>query len=308
MKLNRLLPGVAAASFLFALGAPAGAYCLTHTCDPKKGVAACEYQGNCNVGGKPLYWASSIVTWDVQKDGSTTSDLSSAQLADAATKAFGRWQAVDCGGGQPPSITLVNKGPIDCAKPEYNKAQPNANVITFHDSKWPYTNSAIETLALTTVFFNPDTGEIYDANVEVNTDTTTNTSLFRIGPTDYPNVDLNAVLTHELGHFLGLAHSEDPTATMYSSYEPGMDTLESDDIQGICASLPPGRMTTDTTEPRHGFSSECAQPEGCCASAIGGKAPPSKSLGLWAFGLGLCALLGRTRLRRAVRSAPALPR
>ncbi len=41
-------------------------------------------------------------------------------------------------------------------------------MITFHDGPWPYENTGAETLALTTVFFSPDTGEIYDANIELN--------------------------------------------------------------------------------------------------------------------------------------------
>jgi hypothetical protein len=290
--------GLAAAAFALALSARAHAFCLTHTCDPTDPKQTCEFDGICNVSGQTLYWASSLVTWDVQKNDSLKSGITSAELDAVVSAAFVRWQHADCGNLTTPKITLEDRGPVACAKPEYNKTQPNQNVITFHDSPWPYTNAAIETLALTTVFFDPKSGEIYDANVEINTDTNT----FVVVKSESPDVyDLNAVLTHELGHFLGLSHSDVPGATMASSYDPDMDTLADDDVAAICASLPPARMTTDSTEPRHGFSTECGQPAGCCASTVGGKAPPSQALGLWAFGLGACAWLGRARFRRRLR-------
>jgi Matrixin len=304
LKLLRSLPSLFAASFALTISAPGHAFCLTHTCDPN--AQSCDFDENsCNIGGSQLYWASSVVTWDVQKDDSIKSGITSADLDLAVGDAFLTWENALCTGGKTPKIKLVDKGPVSCAKPEYNKSQPNQNVITFHDSAWPYTNAAIETLALTTVFFDPKTGEIYDANVEINTDKSHFVIASEEVPAKFPDVDLRAVLTHELGHFLGLSHSTFTGATMSSSYDSQMFILKSDDVAAICASLPPNRMTTDSDEPRHGFSTECGQPQGCCASAIGGRAPHSQALGLWAFGLGVCCWLGRARFRPGARSARA---
>ena len=291
------LPRLAAAGMVFAVSAHGQAYCLTHTCDLKK--AACEVVDGCNISGKTLFWVSSVVMWDVQKDDSK-SGITSAQLDSVVTSAFDRWQNAARAEGGHPRITLVDRGPISCGKAEYNQAQPNANVITFHDATWPYgADSAIETLALTTVFFNGDTGEIYDADVEINT----NQAEFALANPQYPEVNLNAVLTHELGHFLGLSHSAIGDATMFSSYMPGMETLKTDDIAAICASLPPGRMTRDTLDPRHGFSGDCGKPqEGGCAATIGNKPQPGQTLGIWAAGLGLCVWRGRARFTCCLRS------
>jgi hypothetical protein len=147
---------------------------------------------------------------------------------------------------------------------------------------------------LTTVFFDGDTGEIYDANIEINS----NLDDFSVGPPSGKD-DLTAVLTHETGHFLGLSHSSVEQATMFASYMIGMSTLDTDDELAICASLPPDRMpSTNDYTPRHGWSGECGSPEkGCCTAAIGAAAPQRSMLGLWAFGLGLCAWLGRGRAR-----------
>jgi len=50
-----------------------------------------------------------------------------------------------------------------------------------------------------------------------------------------PNVDLRSVLTHEFGHALGLAHSPDGAAIMFSDYTIGTlkRTLAPDDIEGL---------------------------------------------------------------------------
>jgi matrixin len=300
-----MLPGAAVLAFTCALSAPSHAYCLTYTCDANKQVCPHDSATGCNVGGKPLYWASSVISFAIQKDGSKRQNIDADELHEVVVSAFQRWLNATCSDGNGPSISLADFGKVECAKPEYNKAQPNQNVITFHDSAWPYKNSGAETLALTTVFFNPESGEIYDANIEINSyqpDDQPPRFVLDRAEADDRHDDLNAVLTHEIGHFLGLSHSSVSGATMYQSYDLEMTSLEVDDMDAICASLPPDRVTTDPGKPvgvpRHGFSSECAQAEsGCCASTIGGKAPSSGPLALWAFGLALVVWRGRGRGR-----------
>lgn len=305
MNRLRALPGLAAATLTLALAGHSSAYCLTRTCDPSKPMSMCEFQGSCNLSGNVLYWPNSCISFDVQKDGSPKLGISYDTIYGIVVDSFAKWANADCGDGTHPNFVATDLGAVDCAKPEYNKTQPNANVIAFHDaSPWPHPN-AVDTLALTTVFFQGDSGEIYDANVEINSAEDT----FSTDNSDAVAPELSAVLTHEIGHFLGLSHSDESAATMFSRYMPGMDTLEQDDIDGICLALAPDRsIKSDSCTPRHGFSGDCGTPEtGCCATAVGSGASSSRTLGLFAFGLGLCAWTARLRFRRS-GSRPALRR
>ena len=59
-------------------------------------------------------------------------------------------------------------------------------------------------------------------------------------------MDLENVFAHELGHYLGLAHSTEAEATMFASAVAG-ETLKrdlaADDVEGLCAAYPPGTPT-----------------------------------------------------------------
>jgi MYXO-CTERM domain-containing protein len=166
---------------------------------------------------------------------------------------------------------------------ESNSCAPIAHdVIVFDDAAWPY-NDPVNTLALTTVTFGVDHGEIFEAYTEVNSAehqlTTTEPP-----PAGGQTYDLQAILTHEAGHFLGLAHATDTSSIMYAYYTPGAITLTPDDLDAICAVYP---------QP---------SPKAGCACSAGGAGPGSAAV---AAGLSL-AVLGVLRKRRR-RGGPRRP-
>lgn len=277
--------------------APASAFCLTHGCNAAKETCELDVQG-CVATGPVLHWASSCVSFDLQRDGSPLRGVSYDAAHAVVVDGFRQWLNADCG-GQGPSITISDYGPVECRQAEYNQDSPNANIIMFRDHDWPYAN-AIDTLALTTLIFNADNGEIYDADVEVNTFQSP-MAIGHVGPTD---IDFSSVITHEIGHFLGLSHSDAQGSTMTASYSPGqteMSSIEQDDVDGVCAALPPGRESSgDSCDPRHGFASECALGNNSCAVSPGVPGGwSSVLLGL----LGLSSTLLRRRSRPSSRRA-----
>lgn len=293
--------GVGAALALLGSSAWSHAYCRTTTCDPRKEI--CGPPRGCPTRGVPLFWPSACVSFSVQKDGSPLRDLEYEAAREAIQNGFRAWINAECGSGTKPSIQISNYNAeegVRCARQEYNQGGDggNANIWMFRDAGWPYANSD-ETLALTTITFNVENGEIYDADVEINSfDKNLTIGDARIGS------DLLSVVTHEAGHFLGLAHSEEREATMFPSYNPGetkLRTLDADDIAGICDIYPAERSVSGRScEPRHGFSERCggsSDDGGCTASP--GPARPGGLAALSALGaIAASAVVLRFRSRR----------
>ena len=260
--------------------APAAAYCRTTTIS-----VPADFQpriDQCWDQGRPLFWRNACVGYSIQKDASR--QVSYDDASQAITRAFTRWTSATCPtdgtSTSRASIDVRDLGPADCAIVRYNQDFANQHVIVFRDDQWPHSD-VNNTLALTTVTFNPETGEIYDADMEVNT---FQQKVALTDPVPSDGYDFASIVTHETGHFLGLAHSGDSHATMFAHYQPGstaMRNLTSDDVAGICSVYQPNGQRTLTggatvpedacdPTPRHGFTTQCAPAvkKGCTGNAI----------------------------------------
>lgn len=112
--------------------------------------------------------------------------------------------------------------------------------VTFHVAEWP--KELVAGALAQTVLTVDGQGHITDADVHVNgkDHAFAASSSSPSGP-PRGTVDLRSILTHELGHVLGLGHSTDPSATMAAgASDTRFRTLELDDENGVCA-LYPGR-------------------------------------------------------------------
>jgi hypothetical protein len=258
-------------AIVFLAPAVASAFCRTTTVsiapDFSPSIDMCWTQG------KPLYWKNACTGYSVNQTASRQVSFNDAN--EQMARAFSRWTGKSCAAnpeGSRVSIDVRDLGPVACAQVQYNKTDGNANIIMFRDDAWPH-NDPNNTLALTTVTYNPDTGEIYDADMEINT---FGAKVTLTDPVPADGYDFASIVTHESGHFLGLAHSGDEHATMFAQYQPGSTTkreLAPDDVLGICAAYPPdgtrvtaaGPLPADPCDPtpRRGLKSECKVSKGC---------------------------------------------
>lgn len=305
MTAARLRRALAALSALGALtfGQSAAAFCQTTTCDPELNCVQAPEEccipdaRGCDTNGTIVGWPSLCVSYAVNETASPVRDIDFPTFDDIVTRSMEKWVDVTCD-GEPPLLELSNYGPSACAVRDIDPAGKNANVWLFRDDGWPYAEGDVDeasvdaaALALTVVSFNPETGELYDADVELNS----TAASFTTGD-DVVGIDLEAIITHEAGHFLGLDHSDEPTSTMYARYRPGTvdgRSLEADDVDGICTSYPSNRAVTGSScDPLGGYT-DCTG--GCSTST---EPRPRTWGGFLALGLLTVALFGRARSRR----------
>lgn len=292
---------VLASAFLtFTLaGAEASAFCRSTTCRDTA-TKKCETDENlCPSSGAPLRWPTTCLAYAMNRLG--TQSLDPNDTRPAIAKAFAAWTDVKCADGTTAKMAFTELEPIKCRKSQYNKDAPNVNVVLFQDNDWKY-RGIDGTLAKTSVTYNDDTGEIYDADIEVNAANNEVT----IDDTDV-EYDLQAIMTHEVGHFIGIAHSPKSEAVMYASYSPGsmtQRTLTADDIAAVCAIYPSTYGAACNTEPKNGYSPTCDDPEesgGICSASPGARPGGGLSYGFATIFVGSGLLAARARRRRRNR-------
>lgn len=203
---------------------------------------------------KALFWQYRTVMLRPAYD--TSRDVGPAAIEAALARSLATWNgaAVGCS-----DLLLVDAGYPAALTTNLSRGRPDMeNRIVFREDGWPPEISA-ETIALTTLVYRRSTGEIEDADIDLN-------GVHHVfTDTDDPaatQADVENTLTHELGHLIGLAHVDDPEATMFAMSLPGdLDkrTLSADDRDGLCWVYPEGRLTPSAPRiPGSGVTSGCA--------------------------------------------------
>jgi hypothetical protein len=266
---------------LLTLPAPAFAFVPTLTCTTD-GI----YQCAPNEVPKQVKWPGFCVNWYMNEAG--TADIAagpdgfaSTALEEAITVSFDAWNQIDCH-----NLKLVYGGRTD---DDRAATDGRANIVVWRDDTWFYASKTA--FAITSVTYNPETGYIADADIEMNSQYHD----FTIGDRDI-NIDTQNTLTHEVGHVVGLDHTPVISATMYANAGVGEThkrTLERDDIDGVC-SIYPTEMRDDLCDPApvHTKADDDTDDGGCCATS---PAKPSSTPWMLVFALGAMAVIRRWR-------------
>lgn len=260
----------------------AEAYCRTTTVLPPSSY---DPRKSCWTDGKALFWKNRCLGFSVNQAASKQVGYDDA--VDLVTKGFAAWSSADCdGAGAHPSLEARNNGPVTCDVVEYSKnGARNQNAIIFRESGWT-AKDAYNTLGLTTVTFNVDTGEIYGFDMEINAADHKLGWGATIAKDAY---DLEGIFVHECGHAIGFAHDATSSSTMYPVQKPGdlaLRSLDATDAKGMCEVYRPDGahvLDANTVEqapacdptPRGGFITTCGDKApsdsgGCSTGGAGG--------------------------------------
>ena len=298
----------AAASALLIGPNRADAWCRTTTETPLTG-------SDCIHEGIPLAWDRQCISFTVEDPGNLGPPLE--DVRDAADRSFAAWSSVRCD-GRPIGLELrQTKQLAECGVAQHDRQGPNMNSILFVEDWNAHDDLPPDAFAVTLVWNLVKTGEIVDADMLVNP---TLGMLSICGDTCSRSgvvVDVQNVITHEAGHFLGLAHSNVFEATMSSTAPVGETkkrSLEQDDVDGLCAiygHLPAAQCDEDGGDyvPPRGFTARCSAPRSTSSCGVVNVGSKDSGTAWSVVVLGLIAgawLIGRRKsvLNRQGATAP----
>lgn len=196
---------------------------------------------------------------------SSSQDLTEEDASGATASAVLSWQRAGDGcsdlvffdGQEPPGSETNLSG---SEKPD------GENRVVWREDRW--TASSGRALAITTTEFVVNTGEIVDADIDINgvnfrwTVVTANTPEF--DEEGMPYHDLQNTLAHEFGHLLGFAHTNVREATMWGDSPNGeisKRSLADDDILAVCTVYPAGQLGPGEPAPEQSACSASGNPK-----------------------------------------------
>ena len=238
--------------------------------------------------------------WDAQEipfvlDANTPEGWDDQETLELIEEAFARWSTLDC---YPMTFPILgyDEGALE--------ADDGTNWIRWVHEDWPYSSSLI---ALTSIHALTATGQILDADIEVNLADKAFITGFECNP-NQNGYDLLGTLVHEIGHVLGAGHSREAQATMYGVTTWGdctKATLHQDDVDGFCANYT-DRVATGSEPPPSPDSVEAdvsvghedtdtitKPPKGCEMAAQDGRKHLLSLLIAWVLGALYCLRFAR---------------
>ncbi len=220
--------------------------------------------------GPSLSWSKRDLAFTLYSAG--TKEISNDLAVPALRASFQVWTGVQgCSTTDTDDLQFTETPLSTTDRVGYDFEHPDANenLLIFRDDGWPIPGQT-DVIALTTVTYVPLTGEILDADIEFNSYQFT----FAVdGSSD--KMDLMNAAVHEIGHYLGLAHSPVAGSTMQATGHLGETSkrdLACDDRDAIVFKYPAGQA--------NGYCNPM-QTDQCpafCADTACGYCPPPDTL------------------------------
>ena len=164
--------------------------------------------------GHPLYWPEMPVHYQLVR----SNVPGGAAGEEAVHRAFDSWTAASS------NVEYDFAGYVD----QGVQANDGRNLVYWIYENWPHDATLA---ALTYRYYDTSDGHILDADIVFNGEG----YAWSVGGDGY---DIQNSATHEVGHFSGLGHSQDPDSTMYGKTVAGetqKQTLSGDDVAGLDA-------------------------------------------------------------------------
>lgn len=256
-------------------GSNAQAWQRTLTCDDDMELSMVPCGDRFNA--RALFWADACLYLYVD-DQLSRRFTPEDQPVEAIMSAAEEWSAVECSEIAVQVAGLSDEDRVgfsNCGGPP----SANANVLMFRDEGWTHGRMVV---ALTSVTYDLRDGQIYDADVEINTQD------FDFSALPEPETrglafDLQNVATHEIGHLLGFDHTTPDNiveglaadarrTVMHFEARPGEVTkrdLHANDRASLCQVYPEGAALNDTcsTPPAGYYDAPSVGPTDACPSA-----------------------------------------
>ena len=173
--------------------------------------------------GKAIHWPPANPIIDIYVNSQNTQGLNEATVQSIASDSIQQWNG-------PAQITLRKNI-------EVTKDQIGFNELYFSTDPNVFNGTGV--IGVTQVSFKEETGEIVEADVLIN-----DTYFFTTNSTDQSF--LGNVITHELGHFLGLGHGQVEGSTMFYALSRGQHQIADDDKAGLYSTYPSGSVSLGT--------------------------------------------------------------
>ena len=182
-----------------------------------------SYIHNQTKDGLLVHWSSASTTVDVFVNSDNSQGLSESTVQTIAANSINQWNGISKINIRKNTTTIKN--------------QSDLNELYFSTDPNVFNGSGV--IGVTLVSYTETKGEVLSANILIN-----DNYPFSTNPVELNY--LGNVITHEMGHFLGMGHGQVAGSTMFYSLTRGQNNITDDDKAGLYSIYPSGDSSKGT--------------------------------------------------------------